>query len=219
LKLFELRAYLFIQLIRDQDVENGKQNSVLFLNVTPDSFRKPLFKKDKLGRRIEQRYSSNGCGEMNMADEVKKDNRLLPPVYFLFALILMVVLHFFLPFVHWFWWPWNLVGIAPILLGIALNMVADTQFKRHKTTVKPFQPSSVLITDGVFRVSRNPMYLGMVCILIGIGICLASLTPLVVIPLFVWWITARFIVPEEQALAEQFGHAYAAFKTEVRRWV
>lgn len=150
---------------------------------------------------------------------MKQDPRLLPPVYFLFALILMVLLHFFLPVVHWFWWPWNLAGIAPMLLGVALNIVADAQLKRHNTTVKPFHPSSALISDGVFRVTRNPMYLGMVCILIGLGICLASLTPLVVMPVFAWWLTVQFIVPEEQGLAKLFGDAYSAYKTDVRRWV
>ena len=155
-----------------------------------------------------------------MADEVvKRDKRLLPPVYFLFAIILMVLLYVFLPVVQWFWWPWNLVGLAPMLLGVVLNIVADTQFKRHKTTVKPFQPSSALVTEGLFRVSRNPMYLGMVGILSGLGICLTSLTPLVVIPLFVWWLTVQFIVPEEQGLAEQFGHMYKTYQTQVRRWL
>ena len=148
---------------------------------------------------------------------MKQGKRLLPPVYFLFAVVLMVLLGFFLPVAQWFWWPWNLVGVLPVLLGGALNIFADDQFKRHKTTVKPFRPSSALITDGVFRFSRNPMYLGMVCILIGLGICLASLTPLFVIPLFVWWLTVQFIVPEEQGLAEQFGDAYGTYKTKARR--
>jgi protein-S-isoprenylcysteine O-methyltransferase Ste14 len=125
-------------------------------------------------------------------------------VYLLFAITLMVLLHFMMPVAQLFWWPWNLTGIAPVLVGVALNIVAANQFKRRKTTVKPFQPSSALVTDGVFRISRNPMYLGMACILIGLGICLASLTPLIVIPLFVWSTTRRFIVPEEEALAEQF---------------
>ena len=150
---------------------------------------------------------------------VKRNRRLLPPVYFLFAMILMVLLHFFLPVAQWFRWPWNLVGAALILLGVALNIVADTQFKRHKTTVKPFQPASALVTDGVFRFSRNPMYLGMVCIMIGLGICLASLTPLVVIPIFVWRLTVTFIAPEERGLAEQFEQAYSAYTTKVRRWL
>ncbi len=154
-----------------------------------------------------------------MADEmVKRDKRLLPPVYFLCAIILMVLLHFYLPVVHWRWWPWNLVGAAPMLLGVAMNIVADNQFKRHRTTVKPFQPSSTLVTDGVFGVSRNPMYLGMVCIMIGLGVWLASLTPLVVIPLFAWRLTVTFIVPEEQALAEQFGQAYIARRAYPRNF-
>ena len=155
-----------------------------------------------------------------MADEVvKRDKRLLPPVYFLFAIILMVLLHFFLPVVQWHWWPWNLIGVAPMLIGVALNIVADSQFKQHKTTVKPFQPSSALVTGGIFHVSRNPMYLGMICILSGLGLWLASLTPLVVIPLFAWWLTVKFIIPEEHGLAEQFGQAYSAYRTRVRRWL
>jgi protein-S-isoprenylcysteine O-methyltransferase Ste14 len=79
--------------------------------------------------------------------------------------------------------------------------------------------ASRCISDGVFRVSRNPMYLGMVCILIGLSICLASLTPLVVMPLFASWLTVQFIVPEEQGLVKLFGDAYRAYKTKVRRWV
>jgi protein-S-isoprenylcysteine O-methyltransferase Ste14 len=58
---------------------------------------------------------------------------------------------------------------------VVLNILADTQLKRRKPTVKPFQPSTALITEEIFGVSRNPMYLGMVWILIGLGICLASL--------------------------------------------
>jgi protein-S-isoprenylcysteine O-methyltransferase Ste14 len=157
---------------------------------------------------------------MNMADEaVYSKKRFLPPVYLFLAIMLMVLLNFLMPVARWFWWPWNLAGIAPVLVGVALNIVAVKQFKRRKTTIKPFQPSSTLVTDGIFRVSRNPMYLGMVCILVGLEICLASLTPLVFIPLFVWSITLRFIVPEEEGLAEQFGQAYKAYQTRVRRWL
>jgi protein-S-isoprenylcysteine O-methyltransferase Ste14 len=150
---------------------------------------------------------------------MKQSTRLLPPVYFLCALIVMAMLNFSVPAMHWIGSPWNLTGIAPILVGAALNIVAYTQFKRHKTTIKPFEYSSALVTDGVFRTSRNPMYLGMVCILTGVAIWLASLTPLVVIPLFAWWLTVKFIIPEEDGLAEQFGHAYEVYKTSVRRWV
>lgn len=140
---------------------------------------------------------------MDMPNEAVKNNkRLLPLVYFLLAIFLMVLLHFLLPIVKWRWWPWNLVGIAPMLTGVALNTLADNQFKQHQTTVKPFQSSSALVTDGVFRVSRNPMYLGMTCFLVSLGSWLASLAPLVVIPIFIWWLTVKFIIPEEHGLAE-----------------
>jgi protein-S-isoprenylcysteine O-methyltransferase Ste14 len=166
------------------------------------------------------RQSRGNGAEANMRDEVaKRDKRLLPPVYFLLAIILMLLLHFFLPVVRWHWWPWNLLGVVAMLLGVVVNIVADNQFKRHKTTVKPFQRSSVLVTDGLFRVSRNPMYLGMVCSLIGLAVCLASLTPFVVIPLFAWWLTVAFILPEERNLADQFGETYNAYTTQVRRWL
>lgn len=149
----------------------------------------------------------------------QRDKRLLPPVYFLGAIILMVLLHFVLPVVHWRWWPGNLIGVVLMLIGVGLNLVADRQFKQHHTTVKPFQPSSALVTEGVFSVSRNPMYLGMIGILIGLELWLASLTPLVIIPLFAWWLTIKFILPEEHGLAEQFGPGYSAYRTRVRRWL
>ena len=150
---------------------------------------------------------------------MKRTNRLLPPVYFLSAMILMVLLRLFLPIMGGRWWPWHLGGAVLIFLGAALNIAADNQLKQHNTTVKPFQPSKALVTEGVFRFSRNPMYLGMVGILTGLGILLASLTPFLVIPIFAWWLTIRFIVPEEQSLMEQFGPAYLAYKTQVRRWL
>ena len=149
----------------------------------------------------------------------KQNGRILPPVYFFVAVVTMVVLRFLFPFVHWAYWPWNLVGIVPILVGAAIVGIADKQFKTHQTTVKPFQLSSALVTDGVFGFSRNPMYLGMILILTGLGICLASLASLLIIPVFGWWITVRFIAIEERSLADQFGETYSLYKRRVRRWL
>lgn len=155
-----------------------------------------------------------------MADQSSnRHKRILPPEYFLFAVALMVLLHIALPVVRWIPWPWNLAGIVPLLIGAALDVAADRQFKRHQTTVKPFQTSTALVTDGVFRFSRNPMYLGMVLILIGIGMFLATLLPFVVVPIFAWWMTVRFIAVEERDLEQHFGKAYSAYRKRVRRWV
>lgn len=65
----------------------------------------------------------------------------------------------------------------PLIFGVALNISADRMFKQHKTTVKPFEESTSLVTDGVFRFSRNPMYLGMVLILSGVVLLAGSTTP------------------------------------------
>ena len=143
----------------------------------------------------------------------------LPPAYFLVAIIAMVAVHWLMPVRQYLSWPWRLTGALPILLGLGLAIVADQQFKRAGTTVKPFESSSELITDGVFRFSRHPMYVGMVLVLLGIGIGLGSAGPFVVVPVFVWLITVRFVGPEERAMTVQFGGAYEAYKREVRRWL
>jgi protein-S-isoprenylcysteine O-methyltransferase Ste14 len=158
-----------------------------------------------------------------MANHTKKsahrDRRLLPPVYFLLAVIGMLLLHFVFPGFRWLGWPWNMIGAVPIVVGLGMTVVADRQFKQHGTTVKPFQTSSVLVTDGVFCSSRNPMYLGMILSLTGVWLILGSLTPLVIVPLFAWWITVTFIRVEEQELTKQFGQSYLEYTSKVRRWL
>jgi protein-S-isoprenylcysteine O-methyltransferase Ste14 len=144
--------------------------------------------------------------------------RLLPPAYFLLAIAIMLTLHYRFPMVRWLGESVRLWGLAPIILGVVVGGFANAQFRRRGTTVKPFQLSSALVTGGLFRVSRNPMYLAMVLILTGIAVVLGSLTPLVVVPLFVWLMTALFIRHEEASLEEQFGDDYTGYKQSVRRW-
>jgi len=106
-----------------------------------------------------------------------------------------------------------------IVGGLTIVVIADRQFERHGTTIKPFQRSGAVVTDGVFRYSRHPMYLGLVVVLVGLGIGLASVTPLLVIPVFGWWMAVRFIRAEEASLVEQFGEAYLEYQRRVRRWL
>jgi protein-S-isoprenylcysteine O-methyltransferase Ste14 len=148
-----------------------------------------------------------------------QQKKVLPPVYFLAAIGVMVALHFFFSDFRWLPAPARLIGFVPIGVGLAFGVIADAQFKRHGTTVKPFQPSSALMTGGMFAVSRNPMYFGMVMILSGLGICLGTVAPLVIIPLFVWIISTRFIRVEEKMLEEQFGDTFVDYRSRVRRWI
>ena len=85
--------------------------------------------------------------------------------------------------------------------------------------IKPFKRSSVLVTTGPYRYSRNPMYLGLVLILIGIAILQGSISPVLVIPVFIWLITNNIIKKEEKMLEETFGDAYLEYKKQVRRWI
>lgn len=110
---------------------------------------------------------------------------------------------------------------APILLaGLSINAWPKTQFRRAGNTVNPFRPelSSVLITSGVYRYSRNPMYLGYALTLLGGVICLGKLFGLVAVALFIGHVTLFQILPEERHLSARFPVEYAAYKRAVRRW-
>ena len=153
-----------------------------------------------------------------MTGKVEKRKLVLPPVYFLGAMASMVALHLF-PLSRWLTWPSSAFGIVIMLGGLALIIFADAQFKHSGTTVKPFETSSALVTDGVFAYSRNPMYLGMIIVLIGLWICLGTVASILVVPVFAWLITERFIGVEEVLLRQQFGEVYDEYSSKTRRWL
>lgn len=144
--------------------------------------------------------------------------RILPPTYLLLALLTMAVLHFLLPLRQVATFPWSLTGIAPLLCGLSLNLEADRRFKQHKTTVKPYESSTSLVTVGVYRISRHPMYLGFVLILFGVAILLGSLSALSVVFAFAVLMEYVFVRMEERMMATTFGDEWLAYKAKVRRW-
>ena len=145
--------------------------------------------------------------------------KLLPPSYFLGAIVVAVSLHFLLPGSQILAFPWRVLGLAPFVIGLVLNLLADQAFKRHGTTVKPFEESSSLVTDGVFRVTRNPMYLGMTLILLGIAMFLGSATSFAIVVLLAVLLDRVFIVPEERKLLDTFGASFREYRGRVRRWI
>ena len=148
-----------------------------------------------------------------------KTTRMMPTTYLLIAILAMLAIHFLVPAAIIIPPLWNLLGIIPLTVGVMINLMADGAFHKAHTTVKPFEESLALVTDGVFRMSRNPMYLGFALILIGIAILLRSLSPYVIILVFVIWIQRMFITVEERMLAEKFGEEWQAYKQSTRRWL
>ena len=148
-----------------------------------------------------------------------KSTKIMPPTLMLIATIAMLFINFLFPVV-WIVPPrWNLIGLVFLVSGITLNLIADNSFKQANTTVKPFQKSSSLVTNGIFRISRNAMYLGFVLILIGIALLLGSLSPYLVIVAFIILIDRMYIRVEEHMLAEKFGAKWESYKATTRRWI
>lgn len=155
-----------------------------------------------------------------MSDDHQQVKRFqLPPTYFNFSWIIMVILHLILPVYHFLVYPYNLTGIIFILAGLWMNIWSSNIFKKSETTVKPFQTSSQLVTTGLYGYSRHPMYLGMVLALSGILLLLGSLSPILVLPIFIVLISRKFIIPEEKMLLDTFSNSYENYKKKVRRWI
>jgi protein-S-isoprenylcysteine O-methyltransferase Ste14 len=85
--------------------------------------------------------------------------------------------------------------------------------------VVPFERSTALVTDGLFRYTRNPMYLGLTLVLAGVALLLGSLGAWLPIPVFVAIIQVNFIAGEERFLTELFGEEYLVYKQRTRRWL
>jgi protein-S-isoprenylcysteine O-methyltransferase Ste14 len=145
--------------------------------------------------------------------------RVLPTTYLAGAIAGIVALHLLLPVTRVVSAPWSYLGAIPLALGVALNLVADSAFKRHATTVKPFEEPSALVVSGAFRLSRNPMYLGFVLMLGGLAVLLGSLTPYAVVAAFAVAMDRIFIRLEEQTLQARFGADWLAYRARVRRWI
>ncbi|MDV9043244.1 isoprenylcysteine carboxylmethyltransferase family protein [Stenotrophomonas sp. RAC2] len=114
-----------------------------------------------------------------------------------------------------------LLASGVVAIGLVLNLLPKLAFQRARTTVNPLRPSasSALVTRGVYRYTRIPMYLGQATVLAGGMLYLQNPVALLAVPLFVLYINRWQIVPEERALAVRFPDAWAEFRRRVRRWL
>ncbi len=105
--------------------------------------------------------------------------------------------------------------------GLGLKIAAALAFRARGTTVNPISPerSAALVVDGLYRVTRNPMYLGSALILAGWALHLGAWVAILTVPFFVLYMNRFQIGPEERALSALFGADYDAYRARVRRWI
>ena len=144
-----------------------------------------------------------------------------PPLAFIGALIVGLAIdhfswwHFGVPLTHYLR---RMVGWLGVVAGFAIIMTAFGLFKKAGTAPEPWKTPSAFVTDGVYRWTRNPMYLGMALTYAGLAIVANSLIALLLLVPVIFWITREVIEREEAYLAVKFGEPYLAYKAQTRRW-
>ena len=114
-----------------------------------------------------------------------------------------------------------LVALGIVMTGVVVALLGVLEFRTAGTTVDPRAPeqSASLVVRGVYRVSRNPMYVGFLLMLTGWAVFLGNIVSLLLLPVFILYMNRFQIVPEEQYMREKFGEAYAQYQATVRRWL
>lgn len=144
----------------------------------------------------------------------------IPPAWLLLAVVMTWVISDVQPL-------WMVVGgpvmdlLGGLLVGggIVLMLLAFAEMRKQQTTVIPHQEADHLVTTGIFKRSRNPIYLGDTLILAGLALRWEAPVALILVPLFMATITQRFIIPEENRLRKKFRAEFARYCEKTRRWV
>ena len=145
--------------------------------------------------------------------------KIIPPVYFLITIVIMATFDYFVPIGNILHPPVTYSGAILIAIGLIFVIWSAALFSMAGTPIKPFEESTHLVTGGMYQVTRNPMYLGMVLILFGISLLFGTISPFIPIPFFIWLIQTTFIINEEIVMEKTFGDEYKEYKKKVRRWL
>ncbi len=113
------------------------------------------------------------------------------------------------------------LALAFVLAGLLTAAAGVFEFYRARTTVNPLTPdaASTLVADGVYQLTRNPMYLGFAFMLLGLAIALSNLPAALAVPAYVAYMNRLQILPEERAMRALFGSEFEAYAARVRRWL
>ena len=115
----------------------------------------------------------------------------------------------------------EIIGGLILLLGVVTAVLATLLFKKDKTTVNPRNPekTTTLVTNGIFSITRNPMYLGLFFSISSTILFFGSWFGIIILMFFVWYINKFQIIPEEEAIEKLFGGKYSEYRQKVRRWI
>ncbi|MEZ5491720.1 MAG: isoprenylcysteine carboxylmethyltransferase family protein [Gammaproteobacteria bacterium] len=144
---------------------------------------------------------------------------LNPPRLYQGCILAMVVIYVLLPSTRLVFFPANLLGLPVFLGGAWLAVVAKRQFQKSRTPLSVNATSETLHTSGVYRLSRNPMYLGITIGLSGLALLLSAWPNLLFPVLFILVMDRFFVQQEEKSLQEHFGQSYRDYQRQVRRWI
>ena len=145
--------------------------------------------------------------------------KIIPPVLFLICIALMVGIRNVALIQKIIPEPYNYIGIALILIGLIITVNVRRQFDKLDTEIHTFKKPRRLVTNGLFKISRNPIYLGFVISLVGVWILLGTILPILGCLLFIL-ITHYWYIPfEEHTMEKIFGSEYINYKLKVRRWL
>ncbi len=142
----------------------------------------------------------------------------IPPFYFILCLILSIFFKFIFPDLGLIPFPYNLFGILVISLGLFFIIWSGGLLKKHNTP-HDFRPSTCLVTEGPYRLTRNPMYLGMTLVLLGVSLFLGNLISFISPLAFLIIINFMFIPIEEKKMLDTFGDKYLEYSKKIRPWI
>ena len=147
------------------------------------------------------------------------NNKIPPPIVtFICGIAIYLSKTFFNQFFNY---NNNTISLFLLILGLLVFISAVKSFRKHKTTVNPLEPrkASSLVTTGIFKFSRNPMYLGMLIILLSISFRFNLIGGILTSLFFYFFITKFQIIPEEVAMNELFGNEFFDYEKKTRRWI
>lgn len=145
--------------------------------------------------------------------------QVLPPVLVLITLGTMMMLGAFAPGPTLLDYPYSLAGIVLAATGFLVSFAGSRQFGRVGTKIRTVDEPGTLVKGGLFRLSRNPMYLGFVILLLGTAVLIGTTTPFMAVALFAIVTDRWYIAYEERVMAHKFGAGYVAHVGRTRRWL